>query len=161
MGLASKRPSRFLRWMFRVPLHIQNMGLGGWERLLGIRFMKITTKGRLTGKPHTVLVDILEHDKKSDVYYVQSAYGERADWVKNIKVQKIFEAQLGRRKIMAIATRVPRQKTSEVLIDYIENHKRYAKTMMRTIGINLDEFSEDELRIKLEDEVVLAIKPVS
>jgi deazaflavin-dependent oxidoreductase (nitroreductase family) len=159
MGLAGERPGRILRWLFRVPLYLQRIGLGGWERLFGIRFMKITTKGRRTGKPHSVLIDILEHDPTKDVYYVQSAYGDRADWVRNIKTNPLFEAEVGRNKFKARAQCVSAQKTSNLLINYIKNHKKYTKIMMNSIGVDLDEYSEDELRVKLMDEIVLEIKP--
>jgi deazaflavin-dependent oxidoreductase (nitroreductase family) len=148
-----------MRWLFGVPLFLQRAGLGGWERILGIRFIEITSKGRRTGRPHSVLVDMLDHDLVSDTYYVQSAYGDRADWVKNIKVNPVFEARIGRKRFSASAERVPPCQAAEILLRYIENHKLYAKTMMRAIGVNLDALTGDELRSRLKDELVLAIKP--
>jgi deazaflavin-dependent oxidoreductase (nitroreductase family) len=147
--------------MFRVPLHLQRVGLGGWERLLGIRFIKISTEGRRTGKPHSVLVDILERDETDDVYYVHSAFGESADWVRNIEANPVFEAQVRGKKFEAVAERVDRSRAAEILMRYIENHKRYSKMMMRSIGVDLDDFTDEELRLKLEDELVLAIRPAS
>jgi deazaflavin-dependent oxidoreductase (nitroreductase family) len=148
-----------MRWLFGVPLFLQRVGLGGWERILGIRFIKIISKGRRTGRSHPVLVDILEHDLVSNIYYVQSAYGERADWVKNIKANPVFEAQVGWKRFFASAERIPQSQAAEILFRYVDNHKRYAKTMMRAIGVDLDAFTRDELRYRLEDELVLAIKP--
>ena len=159
VGLAGERPSRMMRWLFGVPLFLQRVGLGGWVRILGIRFIKITSKGRRTGRPHSVLVDILEHDLVSNTYYVQSAYGERADWVKNIKANPVFEAQVGRTRFLASAERIQPSQAAEILLRYIDNHKRYAKIMMRAIGVDLDSFIGDELRSRLKDELVLAIKP--
>ena len=158
VGLAGERPSRMMRWLFGIPLFLQRVGLGGWERILGIRFIKITSKGRWTGKPHSVLVDVLEHDEVSNTYYVQSAYGERADWVKNIKANPVFEAQVGRKRFFASAERIPQSQAAAILLRYIENHKRYAKIMMRAIGVDLGAYTEDELHFRLRDELVLAIK---
>jgi deazaflavin-dependent oxidoreductase (nitroreductase family) len=160
VGLAGKRPSKLLRWLFNIPIFLHKIGLRGWERLIGIRFILIATKGRRTGRTHSVLVDILEYDSSNDFYYVQSAYGTRADWVRNIQVNPIFKAQVGRRHFSARAEQVPREKTAEILIRYIDAHKFYAKTMMRTIGVDLDAFTEYELRTKLQDELVIAIKPL-
>jgi deazaflavin-dependent oxidoreductase (nitroreductase family) len=148
-----------MRWLFGVPLFLQRVGLGGWERILGIRFIKITSKGRRTGRPHAVLVDILEHDLVRNTYYVQSAYGERADWVRNIKTNPVFEAQVGRTRFCASAERIPQSQAADVLLRYIDTHKRYAKIMMQAIGVDLDSFTRDELRARLKDELVLAIKP--
>ena len=159
IGLAGERPSRMMRWLYRVPLFLQRVGLGGWERILGVRFIKITSKGRRTGRPHSVLVDIVEHDLVSNMYYVQAVHGERADWVKNIKANPVFEAQVGRKRFFASADRIPQSQSAEILLRYIENHERYVKTLMRAVGVDYDAFTEDELRSRLKDELVLAIKP--
>jgi deazaflavin-dependent oxidoreductase (nitroreductase family) len=158
VSLAGTRPGRVLRWLFRVPLYLQNMGIGGWERLLGINFIRITTKGRRTGRSHSVLVDVLQYDRVNDVYYVQSAYGERADWVRNIEAHPVFDVQVGRRRFKATAERVTGPRGAEILEEYIMNHRWYSRTMMRSIGVDLDAFTEEELRAKLEDEMVLMIK---
>lgn len=79
----------------------------GWEKILGVNLMLITARGRRTGRPHRVLVDVLDHDENGDVYYIQSTYGEGADWVQNIKANPVFEAEVGRRRFKATAGRVP------------------------------------------------------
>ena len=160
VGLAGKRPGKLLRWLFKIPIFLHKIGLSGWERLIGIRFILIATKGRRTGRTHSVLVDMLEYDSSNDFYYVQSAYGTRADWVRNIQVNPIFKAQVDQRVFSARAEQVPREKKADILIRYMDAHKFYAKTMMRAIGVDLDAFTEDELRAKLQDELVMAIKPI-
>ena len=39
------------------------IGLGGMERIIDFRLMRLTTKGRRTGRPHTVMVDVLGHER--------------------------------------------------------------------------------------------------
>ena len=80
--------------------------------------MKITTKGRRTGKPHSILVDVIEHDSMTDVYYVSSAYGSGADWVKNIKANPVFNVQVGRRRFKAESERARAWLRSRLLSCY-------------------------------------------
>ena len=121
--------------------------------------MKITTVGRRTGKHHSVMVDVLRHDPEDDVYFVQSAYGAGADWVRNIKVNPVFEVQVGRRRFKAVAEWVLGPQASEVLLEYIDDHRLYARAVMLAIGVDLGAFTDEELRARLEDEKVLAIRP--
>lgn len=121
--------------------------------------MKINTKGRRTGKPHSVLVDVVEHDSEKDVYYVSSAYGAGADWVKNINANPVFDVQVGRRRFKAEAEQVPGEIGRELLMKYIDEHKVYVKSLYKMIGDDLDVLSEDELKDILIKEMVLAINP--
>jgi len=159
MVLEGKRPSRLWKFLFRIPLFMYNIGIRGWERLIKVQFMKITTKGRKTGKSHSVLVDIINHDVDSGIYYVSSAYGEGADWMKNIKVNPFFDAQVGRRTFKAIAEQVGEEIGRELLFVYIDEHRNYVNSLLKMIGMDLSVLSEEELREILGKEMVLAIKP--
>jgi deazaflavin-dependent oxidoreductase (nitroreductase family) len=160
MSLAGERPSRLWRLLYRIPLHMYNIGLRGWERHIGVQLMKITTKGRRTGKPHSVLVDVISHDQEEDAYYVSSAYGARADWVRNIRADPVFRVQVARRRFDAEARRVPGRDAEEMLMRYIEEHRGYVKGLYKMMGVDLDEISEGELRAILREEMVLEIAPV-
>ena len=135
------------------------MGIRGWERIIGVQLIKITTEGRRTGKTHSVLVDMLEHDKEKDVYYVSSAYGAGADWVKNIKTNPVFKVQVGRRRFKAESEQVTGEIGSKLLFSYIDEHRDYVKGLYKMMGIDLDVLTEEELMEVLEKEMVLAIKP--
>ena len=159
MTLAGKRPSRLWRLLFRIPLHLHSLGLRGWERHIGVQLMKITTRGRRTGNPHSVLVDVIAHHPAEDAYYVSAAYGPRADWVRNIKANPTFTAQVGKRRFDAEARRVPGSDAEELLMTYIQEHRSYVKGIYGMMGVDLDTTPEPDLRAILRDEMVLEIKP--
>ena len=159
MSLAGKRPSRLWRLLFRIPLHMHNVGLRGWERHIGVQLMKITTKGRRTEKPHSVLVDVIGHDQEEDAYYVSSAYGASADWVRNIRADPIFRVKVGKKIFDAEARRIPGRDAEDMLMRYIKEHRGYVKGLYKMMGIDLDEISEDDLRAILREEMVLEIAP--
>ena len=119
--------------------------------------MKITTEGRRTGKPYSVLVDVVDHDSENDRYYVSSAYGAGADWVKNIKANPVFDVQVGRKRFKA--EQVPGEIGERLLMRYIDEHGYYEKSLYKRIGVDLDVLSDEELREILGKEMVLAIKP--
>ena len=159
MSLAGKRPSRLWRLLFRIPLHLYNIGLRGWERHIGVQLMKITTKGRRTGRPHSVLVDVIGRDQTGDAYYVSAAYGPRSDWVRNIRANPVFRAQVGRRRFDAEARRVPDLDAEDLLMTYIEGHRNYVKGLYGMMGVDLDTITDSELRAILRGEMVLEITP--
>ena len=161
MTLAGSRPSRLWRLFFRIPLHLYNLGLRGWERHIGVQLMKITTNGRRTGRPHSVLVDVIGRDEAGDAYYVSAAYGATSDWVRNIRANPVFRAQVGRRRFEAEARRVSDLDAEGLLMAYIEGHRRYVKGLYGMMGVDLDTISEEELRAILRNEMVLEITPAS
>jgi len=93
MGMLKNKPDQLQKFLFKVPVWLHKMGLGGWERLIGAQWMLITTIGRKTGKRRDVMVDVMDYNRNTDTYYIEAAYGAHADWYKNIQSNPIFEAR--------------------------------------------------------------------
>ena len=96
--MLEKRPNSLLKFFFKTPLFMHKLGLGGWDPLIEAQWMFLTTIGRKTGKRRETLVDVMDYDSATDTYFIEAAYGTRADWYKNIQAHPVFEAQVGRRK---------------------------------------------------------------
>lgn len=154
-----KRPSRLLRFFFKVPLFMHKLGFGGWERLIGAQWMLITTTGRKTGKRRETLVDVMDYDKTTDTYYIEAAYGSRADWFKNIQVNPLFEAQVGRRKFKARAEELSEKNTGEMLVQFFRRKPAYTRSVMVMVGMKFKD--ENELREIGKNLTLLAVKPLS
>ena len=157
MNTFQKKPDRLLKFFFKVPVWIHKMGFGGWERLIGAQWMLITTKGRKTGKPRDVMVDVMDYDQASDTYYVEAAYGTHADWYKNIQSNPIFGAQVGRRKFKARAGGLTNEGAGEKLIQFYRSKPAYTRSVMAMAGLKFKD--EDELRIIAKNIMLLAVKP--
>jgi len=84
----------------------------------------------------------------------------RSDWVKNIMANPVFKAHVGRRRFKAVAEWVHGPHASDILMRYIDDHRLYTRAVMLTISVDLGAFTDEELRARLEEEKVLAIKPV-
>ncbi|MFN8414070.1 MAG: nitroreductase family deazaflavin-dependent oxidoreductase [Anaerolineales bacterium] len=157
MNALEKRPGPFLKFFLKVPVWLYKIGLGGWERMMGAEWMLIITKGRKTGKPREVMVDVMDYDSSTDTYYVESAYGARADWVRNIQAHPEFEARVGRRKFKAQATILIGETTADQFVNFYRKKPVYTRSVMAMVGMNFN--SEAELRTIASKLILLAIHP--
>ncbi len=152
-----KRPGKLLKFFFKAPLVMHKLGFGGWERLIGAQWMLITTIGRKTGKRRETMVDVMDYDKENDIYYVEAAYGARADWYKNIQSNPIFEAQVERRKFKARAGALTNEGAGELLVRFYRQKPAYTRSVMAMAGMKFKD--EDELRELGKNLTLLAVKP--
>ena len=117
------KPSKLLlRSFLRPPYIFLRLGLLGYERFLGQEWIAITTTGRRTGKPHTVLLDLVAHDAKTGRYYIQPGWPRGSDWVRNIEVNPLVEAQVGRRRFAGKVVRVAGAEGAEWAYRFGQKH---------------------------------------
>ncbi|RJP54565.1 MAG: nitroreductase family deazaflavin-dependent oxidoreductase [Anaerolineaceae bacterium] len=152
-----KRPSAFLKFFFKIPVWIHKMGFGGWERLIGAQWMLLTTTGRRSGKPREAMVDVMDYDAASDTYYIEAAYGSRADWYRNMQVNPVFEARVGRRKFKARAVPLSNEGAGEMIVRFYRKKPAYTRSVMAMVGMKFE--GEDELRVLGSKLTLLAVTP--
>ena len=154
------RESRLRRWLFRVPLLLHRYGLRGFERILGIDWMVLTTRGRRSGRPHQVMLDVVGHDPASDTFYVQPADGRRADWVRNALADPRVVAELCGRRFDARVADVTGAEGADVVLRFVRGHPWYARIIVWFVGYTdrLDR-PDEELRARLMGTPVFAIRP--
>lgn len=139
-------PRGLLRLFFRSPILLYRLGLGGLSLggLTGERIL-LTTVGRRSGKPRRAAVDVMRHDAATDTYYVLSVWGERSDWYRNLRANPSLRAQVGWRRFAAKATILPESDAGQMIVEYARRHPRYARVMMRVVGLK-GEWSDETLR---------------
>jgi deazaflavin-dependent oxidoreductase (nitroreductase family) len=152
-----QRPCALLKVFFKIPLVVHKLGFGGWERLIGAQWMLITTIGRRSGKPRQAMVDVLLHNGQTDTYYILSAYGSRADWVRNIQANPHFEAQVGRRKFTARASTLSSEDAGAMLVEFYRLKPAYTRAVMNAAGMKFND--EDDLRAIGGRLLLLAVNP--
>jgi deazaflavin-dependent oxidoreductase (nitroreductase family) len=157
MSALEKRPSKFLKFFLKMPVLFHKMGFGGWERLIGAQWMLITTRGRKSGKPRDTMVDVMDYNKDTDTYYVEVAYGSRADWYRNIQANPLFEARVGRRKFQARATPLPSVDAGELMVQFYRQKPAYTRSVMAMVGMKFE--GEEELRVLGSKLTLIAVKP--
>jgi deazaflavin-dependent oxidoreductase (nitroreductase family) len=152
-----KPPRGWLKFFFKVPVYVARIGFAGWERLIGVEWMLLTTVGRKSGKKRYAMVDVLVNDRETDTYFIEVGFGKRSDWYRNIQASPVFEAQVGRRKFLAIAEELPTERASDVMVDFVRRRPKYAKSVMKLVDISFT--TEEELRQMATQWLLLAVHP--
>lgn len=106
-------------------------------RWAGKMILLLTTRGRKTGKPHTIGV---QYELIDGRYYIGAADGERADWYRNLQVDPIVNIQVGSRQFKARAEVV---NNPEPIADFLEYRLNKRPLLIRMI------MSMDGLRGKI------------
>jgi deazaflavin-dependent oxidoreductase (nitroreductase family) len=77
--------------VFRLPLYRR-----GWGGLLGHTFLFLVHAGRKTGKRYSAVAMVLRYDPQTREAVICSAWGQDADWVRNIRARPALQVQIGR-----------------------------------------------------------------
>ncbi len=117
--------------LVRLPVCLYRMRLG-W--LLGGRFLLLTHQGRHSGVPRRVVLEVVGHNEGSDAYYVVAAWGERAQWLLNLKAEPKATVVGGRRRFRAVAQIIPVEDAERVLREYGERHRIAQRALGRILG---------------------------
>lgn len=127
------RPPRgLMRWLARFPLWFYRAHLG-W--LLGHRFLRLTTVGRHSGRPRSVVLEVVRYEAKTGTCYVASGFGEKAAWLNNLTQNPAVSVQVGSRRFQGRAERLGCEAVAAELEDYVRRHPRAARMLARTFGL--------------------------
>jgi deazaflavin-dependent oxidoreductase (nitroreductase family) len=88
-----ERPGRLALAVFRLPLAAYRHG-SGW--MLGHTFVQVTHVGRRTGAQHAMVAMVLDWDPVIREVVICSAWGDRMDWVRNLRAGPAARVQVGR-----------------------------------------------------------------
>lgn len=130
-----KRPTGISRFFFRAPIWLYKLHLG-W--LMGNRMLKLTHTGRKSGQPRQVVLEVVKHDPKSDTYYIAAGWGEKSDWVKNIRANPNVKVQVGSRKFDMLAEQLTPDQGELTILDYAQRHPTAMSNLARYMGYELD-----------------------
>jgi deazaflavin-dependent oxidoreductase (nitroreductase family) len=146
-----------MKFLFKIPVWLHRIGLGGWEKLIGAQWMLITHTGRRSGKQYRSMVDVMDYDRSTDTYYIEAAYGTRADWYRNIQANPVFEARVGRRSFNARAVSLTSESTADMLLKFYREKPVYTRSVMAMVGLRFT--GEDDLRAIASKLLLLAVTP--
>jgi deazaflavin-dependent oxidoreductase (nitroreductase family) len=108
-----------LRFGLRLPIWLYRVHLG-W--LLGDRFLMLTHTGRKSGLARHTVIEVVQHDKETDTYYVVSGWGEKSDWYQNIRKKPGVTVQSGGRTFRSKAEFIPTEKAIDIVETYAREH---------------------------------------
>ncbi len=118
-SIIDQPPGNLLRFGLRLPIWLYRIKLG-W--LLGNRFLMLTHTGRKSGLPRQTVIEVVQHDKETDTFYVVSGWGKKSDWYQNICKSPSVTVRVGGRKFRASAKFIPLPKEIEIMEAYARDH---------------------------------------
>lgn len=134
------RPSGISRFFYRLPVYLYRIGLGG---LMGKRFLLLEHIGRVSGKRHKTVIEVVRADEPAGRYYVVSAWGERSDWYRNLQAHPEVQIQVGWKKYRAVAHFLEEDDIHAELLDYARRHTTAAQQLAKLMGYRVDGTPED------------------
>lgn len=135
-----RKPRGLARLFWRSPILLYKLGLGG---LMGERLLLLTHVGRVSSEERETVIDVVAKDEKRDAYYVVSAWGEQADWLRNIQKNPQCTIQEGANHISARAERVSKGEAESILMDYANRHPRALRSLAAFSGFEVDGSEQD------------------
>lgn len=128
-------PSGVSRLLFRLPIYLYKLGLGG---LLGGRFLLLNHIGRKSGLPRQAVVEVVRHDPASDTYIIASGFGERSQWFQNLLHTPDVAIQVGRRALPVHARQLSPDEAAGEMAGYARRNPKAARALARFMGFEVD-----------------------
>jgi deazaflavin-dependent oxidoreductase (nitroreductase family) len=151
------------RALFRLPLLVER--LAGWgavrlaTRLTGVEWIVLETIGRRSGRPHTVVVDVVGRDAARGIWYVQPADGWRAAWVHNVRARPDIVARIDGRPRRVHVRDATGAEGAEVVLRFLRAHPWYGRVIVWFVGyVDRIDVPDAELRAALLSTPVFAVQ---
>jgi deazaflavin-dependent oxidoreductase (nitroreductase family) len=132
--MLDRQPAGLLRWLLRLPISLYRWGLGG---LLGDRFLLLHHRGRKSGQPRRTALEVIEADRRAGRYLVAAAWGERADWLLNLRAEPQVEIEVGGRRWPARASELTLDQARAAFDRYQRQHPLASQALGPVLGYDL------------------------
>jgi deazaflavin-dependent oxidoreductase (nitroreductase family) len=130
MGLRRK-PGRLALVVFRLPLVLYQRGWGG---LLGGTFLLLVHAGRKTGNLHQMVAMVLRYDPETCEAVICSAWGQDADWVRNIRARPAVRVQIGQDSFTPQQRFLSQEEAVAVLAEFVRRHPGRSRLLSAVLG---------------------------
>lgn len=148
------RPQGLLRLLYRVPVTFLRTPL---RNLFGEHLLLLNHVGRRTGRLRRAVLESIRRDRANDTYYVVSAWGEEADWLRNVRRTPDVTVHVGSRRLEAVARPLPPEEGEIELRDFARRHPAPTRLLLRLVGRRLPT-SDAAWRALAEAFVVVALE---
>ncbi len=123
--------SRWMKFALDAPILLYRLGLGP---VVGRLFMILTTTGRTSGLPRRIAI---EYHARQGRKYVVSAWGERAQWYKNLLADPHVTIQTANGAESVIARRVTSDAELTEAYRLLE-YNPFMRRWVEALGVRLD-----------------------
>ncbi|MEE2033513.1 nitroreductase family deazaflavin-dependent oxidoreductase [Rhodococcus chondri] len=142
-------PTGLRRRLMRAPIHLYRAHLGF---LLGRRFLLLEHRGRKSGQPRTVVVEVVNHDDTTEGFVVAVGFGRKTDWYRNLRAHPAARVESGHERTAVTAEMLEPDEGSAFMAHYAERHPKVAARLCAMMGFQVDgsdaDFREAGRRIR-------------
>jgi deazaflavin-dependent oxidoreductase (nitroreductase family) len=150
------KPAGPLRLASRLPIYLYRLNLG-W--LLGHRFLLLVHQGRRSGLLRETVLEVILYDPVTRESVVLSAWGEEADWYRNIGAAPALEVRTGGQRYVPEQRFLAPEENHAVLANYERRHPLAFRIFVRAFGYPLG--GTEAMRRELASSLrLVAFRPV-
>ena len=136
------------RGLVRAPIWLYRHGLG---RLMGQRILMLEHRGRTSGQPRYVCLEVVERAEPTTITVV-SGFGARAQWYRNLLAEPHCRVSVGGWKaVPAVARMLSADESQATLLRYQQAHpsawRRLKGVLEQAVGSEADTFPMVELAL--------------
>jgi deazaflavin-dependent oxidoreductase (nitroreductase family) len=129
-------PAGLTRLLFRAPIWIYQVGLGG---VFGRRLLLLNHIGRRTGAPRKTILEVVQYEPSDGSYVVASGWGPQAAWYRNIVENPAVSVEVANRTIPVTAEPLTEDVGAEIFANYAARRPRIAAFVLpRVLGMSVD-----------------------
>jgi deazaflavin-dependent oxidoreductase (nitroreductase family) len=129
------KPEGLLLILFKAPVFLYSIGLG---RLFGRRFMLLTHEGRRSQKLRKTVLEVIRYDPDTRESLVISAYGEDADWYRNIRRKEAIQVCTGGECFAPMQRFLSGEEARDAFLEYESRSGPYLRRLLKLLGIEYD-----------------------
>jgi deazaflavin-dependent oxidoreductase (nitroreductase family) len=118
-----------------LPIYLYRLDLG---RLLGHRFLLLVHRGRESGLLCETVLEVLLYDPVTRESVVLSAWGEKADWYRNIEAAPALEVRTGAQRYVPEQRFLAPEENHAVISDYGWRHPLAFRVFARVFSYPLE-----------------------
>jgi len=155
MPIGNKKPRGLLRLGFRLPIWLYRLNLG-W--ILGERFLLLTHTGRKSGLVRQTVIEVVRHDKETDVYLVASGFGHKSDWFLNVKQNPNVTITVKQRTLSVRARLLSESDSAKELLNYAKRHPIAFRELSMILTGKSIEATEENCRQFAESAPIIAFE---
>jgi deazaflavin-dependent oxidoreductase (nitroreductase family) len=133
--LLRSKPTGALRLALRLPIYLYHLNLG-W--LLVHRFLLLIHQGRESGLLRETVLEVILYEPATRESVVLSAWGEKADWYRNIEAAPALEIRTGGQRYVPEQRFLAPEENHAVISDYGRRHPLAFRVFSRVFGYPLD-----------------------
>ena len=126
-----RQPGRLALAVFRLPLLLYRQG---WGWLLGDTFLLLVHEGRKTGKRYCSVAMVLRYEPRTQEAVICSAWGEDADWIRNIRGRPALRVQIGRASFTPQQRFLTQDESLAVLAGFVRRHPQRSRLLASVLG---------------------------